>query len=125
MQEPKGEQPWGDRGPLLLLAIFLVVWVGDTFEFHCSTFLTARVPQGIPMTLLALALLFTFLQIRTTLSALSLLSLALLVPIFLFYNCIASHEERLLAAKLGQPSYSYEARTGKWLPFASRRTRKR
>jgi protein-S-isoprenylcysteine O-methyltransferase Ste14 len=162
MQERKGEHPWGDRGQLLLLAIFLVVWVSDTFVFHWSTFLAAQVPQGIRMTLLALALLVTFLLIRTghvvisgkerpnyvvdtgafhfvrhplylaalsaylgtALSSLSLLSLALLIPIFLFYNYIASYEERLLEAKLGQPYYSYEARTGKWLPFVGRRTKK-
>lgn len=77
------------------------------------------------MTLLPLALLFTLLQIRTALSALSLLSPALLIPIFLFYNGIARHEERLFAATLGQPCCSDEARTGRWLPLAGRRTRKR
>ncbi|HTP01728.1 MAG TPA: methyltransferase [Anaerolineales bacterium] len=159
MKERKGEHPWGDSGQLLLLVVFTVIWVSDTFVYHWSTFLAARVPQAIRMGLLTLALLATFLLIRTghvvisgkerpnhvvdtgafhfvrhplylaallaylgtALSSLSLISLAVLVPGFLFYDYIASYEERLLEAKLGQPYFSYEARTGKWLPFVGRR----
>ena len=34
-----GEHRWGDRGQLILLAMFLGVWITDSFIFHYSTFL--------------------------------------------------------------------------------------
>jgi len=46
----------------------------------------------------------------------SLLSLAVLVGIFFYYNYIAGYEERLLAARFGEAYREYKARTGKWLP---------
>ena len=52
----------------------------------------------------------------TAISSLSLISLALLIPIFVFYNYIASFEEKLLEAKFGEAYRNYERRTGKWLP---------
>ena len=52
----------------------------------------------------------------------SLLSLAILVGIFLFYNYIAGYEEKLLSARFGQVYKEYKARTGKWVPkFAALR----
>jgi len=33
-----GEHPFGDAGQLILLVIFLIVWVGDSFIFRWSTF---------------------------------------------------------------------------------------
>jgi protein-S-isoprenylcysteine O-methyltransferase Ste14 len=52
----------------------------------------------------------------TAVSSLSLLSLALLVPIFLFYNYLADYEERLLETRFGDAYREYKARTGKWFP---------
>jgi len=49
-------------------------------------------------------------------SSLSLASLTLLVPIFIFYNYIATYEERLLEAKFGEKYKEYERKTGKWVP---------
>jgi len=46
----------------------------------------------------------------------SLVSLALLVGIFLFYNFIAGYEEKLLEAKFGESYTAYQRQTGKWLP---------
>ena len=51
-----------------------------------------------------------------TVSTASLFSLALLVAIFLFYNYIASYEERLMEMKFGEDYVSYKKRTGKWVP---------
>jgi protein-S-isoprenylcysteine O-methyltransferase Ste14 len=52
----------------------------------------------------------------------SLLSLAILVGIFFFYNYIAGYEEKLLVARFGQAYKEYKARTGKWVPkFAALR----
>ncbi|MDZ7335526.1 MAG: hypothetical protein ONB32_10210 [candidate division KSB1 bacterium] len=39
-----GEHPWGDAGQLILFLIFLIVWVGDSFIFHFSTFLADEIP---------------------------------------------------------------------------------
>jgi len=51
-------------------------------------------------------------------STASLLSLALLLPIFAFYNHIASHEERLMETKFGDEYRVYKVKTGKWVPRA-------
>jgi protein-S-isoprenylcysteine O-methyltransferase Ste14 len=63
---------------------------------------------------LYLAAILTYLGMA--ISSFSLLSFLLLIPIFIFYNYIASYEEKLLEAKLGEDYRKYESRTGKWLP---------
>jgi protein-S-isoprenylcysteine O-methyltransferase Ste14 len=50
----------------------------------------------------------------------SLFSLALLVVILIFYNYIASYEEKLLEVRLGEDYKSYKKRTGKWVPRIGR-----
>jgi protein-S-isoprenylcysteine O-methyltransferase Ste14 len=49
-------------------------------------------------------------------STASLFSLALLLIIFLFYNYIASYEERLMEIKFGEDYMTYKKTTGKWIP---------
>jgi protein-S-isoprenylcysteine O-methyltransferase Ste14 len=51
-----------------------------------------------------------------SLSTGSLFSMALLVFIFIFYNFIASYEEKLLEEKYGAEYRLYKNRTGKWIP---------
>jgi protein-S-isoprenylcysteine O-methyltransferase Ste14 len=51
-----GEHPWGDSGQLLLLGLFLVVWIGDSFVWHRTTFLGTRLPLPARLAVLALAL---------------------------------------------------------------------
>jgi protein-S-isoprenylcysteine O-methyltransferase Ste14 len=46
----------------------------------------------------------------------SLFSLGLLALIFLFYNYIATYEEKWLESRFGESYRSYKKRTGKWLP---------
>lgn len=53
-------------------------------------------------------------------SAGSVLSLALLVVIFVFYNYLADYEEKLLEMKYGEAYRSYRQRTGKWVPKLGR-----
>lgn len=53
-------------------------------------------------------------------STASLFSLAVFAGIFVFYNYIASYEERLLEAKFGGEYNKYKKRTGKWLPRIGR-----
>ena len=40
MKEKNGEHPFGDAGQSILLVLFLVVWFGDSFFLHKSTFLS-------------------------------------------------------------------------------------
>jgi protein-S-isoprenylcysteine O-methyltransferase Ste14 len=47
MRERKGEHPWGDAGQLVLLFLFLIIWIGDSFILHLSTFLAYRMPSVI------------------------------------------------------------------------------
>lgn len=51
-----------------------------------------------------------------TVSTASLFSLALLVVISLFYNYIASYEEKLLEQRFAEVYKKYKKRTGKWVP---------
>ncbi len=154
MKERRGEHPFGDEGQLILLGLFLIVWVADSFFFHWSTFLASYISNLVRMILLGLAIIAAILLVRsghvvlsgeerpnyvvdtgafryvrhplylaallgylgTAISSFSLLSFLLLIPIFIFYNYIASYEEKLLESKLGESYRSYESRTGKWLP---------
>jgi protein-S-isoprenylcysteine O-methyltransferase Ste14 len=63
---------------------------------------------------LYLASILTYLGLA--ISMLSLLSLALFVGIFIFYNYLASYEEKLLKEKFGEEYIKYKQRTGKWVP---------
>lgn len=51
-----------------------------------------------------------------TISTGSLFSLAVLVGIFVFYNIIASYEERLLETLFGDHYRQYKKSVGKWVP---------
>jgi protein-S-isoprenylcysteine O-methyltransferase Ste14 len=141
MKERKGEHPFGDAGQLILLGMFLVVWAGDSFFLHKSTFVSDYVPLFIRLFILALALItavylsmsghvvvahgerpnsvvstgaFRYVRHPLYLAAI-LFYLGLAVSTAsLFY--IAGYEERLMEMKLGEEYVSYKNRTGKWLP---------
>ena len=49
-------------------------------------------------------------------SSLSIISFAFWLGIFIFYNYIASYEEKLLELKYGEEYILYRQKTGKWLP---------
>lgn len=51
-------------------------------------------------------------------STVSIISLALWILIFFFYNFIAGYEEKLMEKKFGEEYISYKRRTSKWLPGA-------
>jgi protein-S-isoprenylcysteine O-methyltransferase Ste14 len=154
MKKREGEHPYGDTVQLVLLGLFLVVWVGDSFFVKASTFLSDYVPLYLRLIVLCLCLavalwLFKFGHVVVSaekpaqglvvtgvfrhvrhplylasiltyaglmVSTLSLLSLALLVLIFAFYDYIAGYEERQLAGRFGQEYEGYRQRTGKWIP---------
>ena len=56
-----------------------------------------------------------FIYLGLILMTLSLISLAILGIIFIFYNYIASHEERLLIKMFGQDYQDYVNKVPKWL----------
>ena len=56
-----------------------------------------------------------------TASTASLFCLGLLVAIVVFYNFIASYEEKLLKVKLGEAYAAYQKKTGKWVPYLGKR----
>ena len=57
MKEKRGEHPLGDAGQLVLFGVFLVVWVGDSFFLHESTFLSEYIPICIRLVILGLTLI--------------------------------------------------------------------
>jgi protein-S-isoprenylcysteine O-methyltransferase Ste14 len=44
LKEKNGEHPYGDTGQLLLLVVFLLVWIFDSYFWHKSTFPSNFVP---------------------------------------------------------------------------------
>lgn len=57
MKEKNGEHPFGDTGQLILLGVFLVIWIGDSFFLRQSTFLSNCVPMYVRLFILGLALI--------------------------------------------------------------------
>jgi protein-S-isoprenylcysteine O-methyltransferase Ste14 len=154
IKEKKGEHPFGDAGQLILLGLFLIVWTGDSFFWHKSTFLSGYLPLYARLVVLGgalvgamilfksghvvvsqkqrpdrvvatgafryvrhplyLASILAYLGLIT--STVSLFSLALLVGGCIFYNYIASYEEKLLEIKFSEEYRKYKRRTGKWVP---------
>ncbi|MDQ1329462.1 MAG: hypothetical protein QG641_2752 [Candidatus Poribacteria bacterium] len=158
MKEKNGEHPFGDLGQIILLLLFLVVWVGDSFFLHKSTFLSDYVPLYIRLIILGFTLITAIYLFRSShfiasrnrrhdgvvstgvfryvrhplylasilsciglmISTLSLFSIALFVAIFIFYNYIASYEEKLLETKFGKEYIEYKKVTSKWVPRIGR-----
>jgi protein-S-isoprenylcysteine O-methyltransferase Ste14 len=65
MREKRGEHPWGDAGQLIALGVFLVVWAGDSFFLHASTFLSGYVPLPIRLAVFGLALVAALWLVRS------------------------------------------------------------
>jgi protein-S-isoprenylcysteine O-methyltransferase Ste14 len=51
-----GEHRWGDIGQLILLVLFLIVWIGDSFFLHYSTVLSDIIPLYVFLPLSAVVL---------------------------------------------------------------------
>jgi len=155
MKENNGEHFFGDSGQLVLLVLFLLIWVVDSFFLRISTFLSDDISLLIRLVILSLALIAAVYLIRSghavvshgqhssvvistgafqyvrhplylgsimfylglAVSTASLFSLVLVGLIFVFYNFIASYEEKLLEDRFHEEYRNYKKRTGKWLPL--------
>lgn len=60
-----GEHPFGDTGQLILFVSFLIIWVGDSFFLHESTFLAHYVPLYVRLVFLGLAILAAFYLVKS------------------------------------------------------------
>jgi protein-S-isoprenylcysteine O-methyltransferase Ste14 len=60
LKEKNGEHPFGDTGQLIALLVFLVVWLGDSFAWHASTFLSAYVPIYMRLAVLVITSVLAF-----------------------------------------------------------------
>jgi protein-S-isoprenylcysteine O-methyltransferase Ste14 len=56
MKEKNGEHPFGDAGQIVLLALFLIVWIADSFILRETTFLAAFIPIYARLVLMGMAL---------------------------------------------------------------------
>lgn len=157
MSEKNGEHPAGDAVQAILLVLFLVGWVADSFFFPVSRVVADTVPLWVRLPVAAVvfvgALLFmkaghvvvddderpstvvdtgafrwvrhplylgcVLFYLALVIATGSLVALALFVVNFLFYNYIATYEERLLVRRFGNDYRTYMARTGKWIPRIS------
>ncbi len=154
MKENNGEHPIGDSGQLILLVLFLLIWVVDSFFLRISTFLSEDISLYIRLVILGLILVTAVYLIRSghtvvnhkqrpsgvvstgafqyvrhplylgsimfylglAVSTASLFSLVLVGLIFIFYNFIASYEEKLLEDRFHEEYRNYKIKTGKWVP---------
>ena len=154
MKEHNGEHPHNHTGQLILLGLFLIVWLADSFFLDTSTVLSEYASLLIRLVIAGLALLMTAFLFRSCIAAFShdegpsgvisgggfryvrhpmylgcilfylglaistgsLYSIAMLVMIFVFYDYMATYEEKLLELRFGEGYRSYKKRTGKWVP---------
>jgi protein-S-isoprenylcysteine O-methyltransferase Ste14 len=60
-----GEHPWGDRGQVILLVVFLAVWVLDSYVVRFSTGLSHIVPLAVRLAAAAAVLAVSVLLMRS------------------------------------------------------------
>lgn len=65
MKEKKGEHPFGDAGQLILLGLFLVIWVGDSFILRKSTLLSNYLPLYVRLIILGFTLIMAVFLFRS------------------------------------------------------------
>lgn len=65
MEERKGEHPLGDAGQLIFAAVFLLVWLADSFFLRRTTFLAELIPLPIRLVVLAATWLVAILLTRS------------------------------------------------------------
>jgi protein-S-isoprenylcysteine O-methyltransferase Ste14 len=86
MEVRKGEHPLGDVGQLMLLGLFVVLWILDSFILHRSTFLSDQIP-------LVFRLVF--------------LGITLIIAVYLFKSGHVVVHERLIAGVISTGAFKY------------------
>jgi protein-S-isoprenylcysteine O-methyltransferase Ste14 len=155
MKGKNGEHPFGDNGQLILLVLFLLIWVVDSFFIKMSTNLFDDISVYIRLIVCVMILVTAIYLIRSghvvvkheerpegvvttgafryvrhplylgsilfylglAVSTASLFSLVMVIVIFIFYNHIASYEEKLLEDRFPNEYRNYKIKTGKWMPM--------
>lgn len=103
------EHPLCDRIQLIFVILFFIVLGIDTltfFMFGYSTVILAAV--SFPALLIGM---MSFLCISV-----SLLSIVIWNAFFIFYDRMATYEEKSLIDMLGEEYIAYQKRVSKWLP---------
>lgn len=150
-----GEHKFTDIGQLILLIVFMVVWIIDSFFLKFSTFLPDYIPNyvTIPLGVIVLTIsgVFAFAGLRKVFKeirekphvvtsgafaycrhpvyfgsillfvGLSILSWSLIafgisVMTIIFYEYVATYEEKLLVEQFGQEYRDYQKKVPKWIP---------
>lgn len=150
-----GEHTFGDLGQLILIVIFLVIWILDSFIFKYSIRFFEIVPLYINLPVSVVILILSFYLARTSLkivfgerreppevitksvfgwvrhpvylsalllylgliiSTLSIFSFLFWFIIFIFYNYIASYEEKILIEFFGSEYKDYMKKVPRWVP---------
>ena len=65
MKDANGEHPFGDSGQLILLVLFLLIWVVDSFILQISTFLSDHISLTIRLIILGLLLVTAVYLVRS------------------------------------------------------------
>jgi protein-S-isoprenylcysteine O-methyltransferase Ste14 len=65
MKEKNGEHPFGDAGQLILLGLFLIIWVRDSFILRKSTFLSKYLPLYVRLIVLGFTLIMAVFLFRS------------------------------------------------------------
>ncbi|MGB5747179.1 MAG: methyltransferase [Desulfobacterales bacterium] len=65
MKDTNGEHPFGYSGQLILLVLFLLIWVADSFLLRISTFLSDYVSLYIRLVILGLLLVAAVYLVRS------------------------------------------------------------
>jgi len=61
----KGEHPLGDAMQLILLLAFLIIWMGDSFVLHITTFLSESIPLALRLTVFFAVFITALLLVRS------------------------------------------------------------
>ena len=60
-----GEHPYGDLGQIIILLVFLVIWILDSFVLRYSTFLSPLVPDYLQLIFIGLILVLAIYLLRS------------------------------------------------------------
>lgn len=60
-----GEHPWGDRGQIICLLLFMIVWILDSFIFKFSIYLAAWIPLYVRIIVAGVVFMFAIYLMRS------------------------------------------------------------